>query len=786
MRKLLLFLLPVLAWGQSATQIDWVSGIKNVPYLDLRTYNFSQSLSLPIPSGIPSSISIFCPLGVSGTDSGHYIYISDGALSETVAITGGTCRPQTFGTLTITPTNAHIGTYSINSATAGITEAINSSGGHGIMLIPPNTTWQFYASPLLPSGMQLQGAGESSVLQLGPNSWPNGLASVYGASGVAFSNFLLDMNGAAQGGPILAVNTISNATPPVVTTTLPNSYSAGVVYIQNDSVPAYNGLWSITPITSSTFSLNGGTASGSGVGGTVVKSATGTGLNLSGTTNSHIDKVKVINMGYGTETGQAIGVETNLGNGNVVSNSTVHGTGGANGTCAGGIFFQTPGTTVIHNYIDNLCDEAIIASSPWLYYISTISNTTPPVVTTVGGNTFVTGDVVTIGGNSIAAYNGSFVITGISGTQFSLNGVTAAGAGSNGAAQGYIDGTIADNEVVGNNASLANGTAAPLIVVENASHVNIVGNRIGGNSSAGIVIAPVSGYGVGQSGSVNITSNTLAMAAASQGIVCVGGAFALISGITNATPPVVTTATSHGYSTGQIVYHAGTGIASYNGMFTITVTGATTYSLNSVTASGVASAGMSSQYPVNNVNITSNIVTGGSNGIFISANCNNATARANTIVGMSTDGMILNNNTYNVAMKDNSVYGSGFANVAMANGHLISTQAQVASPNYTDDTTSGLDYGLAYSTVASSATLTLTTPITFVTGTVTVSNIVVSNTLISSGMMFRVIPQGNFSFTTGGNIVKSCTTTVNVPVTLVATATGASSALVWYASCPTQ
>lgn len=65
-----------------------------------------------------------------------------------------------------------------------------------------------------------------------------------------------------------------------------------------------------------------------------------------------------------------------------------------------------------------------------------------------------------------------------------------------------------------------------------------------------------------------------------------------ISGVTNATPPVVTTSTTHGWETGDIVRITGTGIVALDNKFwKITVTGTTTFSLNGATASGASATG---------------------------------------------------------------------------------------------------------------------------------------------------------------------------------------------------
>lgn len=64
-----------------------------------------------------------------------------------------------------------------------------------------------------------------------------------------------------------------------------------------------------------------------------------------------------------------------------------------------------------------------------------------------------------------------------------------------------------------------------------------------------------------------------------------------ISSSTNATPIVITTASAHGYQTGDTIRIEGhTTNTAANGLWTITVTGASTFSLNGSTGSGVGGA----------------------------------------------------------------------------------------------------------------------------------------------------------------------------------------------------
>ena len=73
-----------------------------------------------------------------------------------------------------------------------------------------------------------------------------------------------------------AIISISNATPPVANVTAHGYATGDSVAIAGNSVTAYNANWPITVINANSFSLVGGTASGSGIGGTAARYYAGT------------------------------------------------------------------------------------------------------------------------------------------------------------------------------------------------------------------------------------------------------------------------------------------------------------------------------------------------------------------------------------------------------------------------------------------------------------------------------------------------------------------------------
>ena len=94
--------------------------------------NWSQSLTTTLTAGASSSLTL--PSGKTGIDVtsgfGYEVYISDGANSEAVSVTGGTYTSGTGGTILFTPFFNHgPSAYTVESASSGIQETINVACG---------------------------------------------------------------------------------------------------------------------------------------------------------------------------------------------------------------------------------------------------------------------------------------------------------------------------------------------------------------------------------------------------------------------------------------------------------------------------------------------------------------------------------------------------------------------------------------------------------------------------------------------------------------------------------
>lgn len=123
----------VLAGGVGAQTIDAVRQIRNAPYLDSRTFDWSYMSGLMVSGNLTASGSgkvlafTSSPSGINASSpSKHYVYISGGVgTAEAALITATTCTAGGSScTATITTANTHSGSWSASSASGGIQEAV--------------------------------------------------------------------------------------------------------------------------------------------------------------------------------------------------------------------------------------------------------------------------------------------------------------------------------------------------------------------------------------------------------------------------------------------------------------------------------------------------------------------------------------------------------------------------------------------------------------------------------------------------------------------------------------
>jgi hypothetical protein len=140
-----------------------------LPITVANDYNFpAQSPGGALAVGANTVTLTPCPLGVAGADTNQFLQIQGGVgAPEAVAITGGSCTGTgiTSGTVTFSAVNTHTGAWSIQSATAGCSEAFWSNGGTGNMLIFfPAGSYTFFAPCRLSAiGTWVVGAGPTGT-----------------------------------------------------------------------------------------------------------------------------------------------------------------------------------------------------------------------------------------------------------------------------------------------------------------------------------------------------------------------------------------------------------------------------------------------------------------------------------------------------------------------------------------------------------------------------------------------------------------------------------------------
>jgi len=93
--------------------------------------NWTQKFSRALTRGSQATVTLTpCPVGVDTVSgAGYQVYIADGANSEAVSVSGGTCTSgEASGTITFTPFFSH-SSYTVESASSGIQETINAACG---------------------------------------------------------------------------------------------------------------------------------------------------------------------------------------------------------------------------------------------------------------------------------------------------------------------------------------------------------------------------------------------------------------------------------------------------------------------------------------------------------------------------------------------------------------------------------------------------------------------------------------------------------------------------------
>jgi hypothetical protein len=174
----LFLLLAASAYTQGT---DYVAQVRNKPTVDARQYNWApQHPGGTLSSGSNTITLNPMPLGINSLSVGtSWVYISSGTgTAEAAPITG-----VTSSTVTVTIANTHSGAWSVQSANAGIQEALNSSPiGHAVFVVAG--TYTIYGPVSVPTPSSFQGfsvigdSRDSTVLNVA-SSFPLTAAGVF-------------------------------------------------------------------------------------------------------------------------------------------------------------------------------------------------------------------------------------------------------------------------------------------------------------------------------------------------------------------------------------------------------------------------------------------------------------------------------------------------------------------------------------------------------------------------------------------------------------------------------
>lgn len=157
-----------------------LANIPTSPFLLSTAFKFTPQIpggSLVIGSNTITLSPV--PVGVNGSNVNHWIYISNGTgTAEACLVTGGTAvSGGTTGTLVFTCAHTHSGAWTIESASAGIREAILSAAGAVSVMIPVGSHSIYQKIVIDKDSVRVSGAGTWGTVQLGGDAQGISLAA---------------------------------------------------------------------------------------------------------------------------------------------------------------------------------------------------------------------------------------------------------------------------------------------------------------------------------------------------------------------------------------------------------------------------------------------------------------------------------------------------------------------------------------------------------------------------------------------------------------------------------
>jgi len=441
------------------------------------------------------------PLGVNGSDTNHFLWITGGTgTPEAVPIIGGTAvSGAATGTVIVTCANTHSGAWTLRSATSGVYEAANTfpGTGSGEVVLPAGQT-RFHQKLSLPikagGNLTIRGQGEDVSFILRSEEYVNGdLISYVQAAGFSAVLTLRDFTMYAGGGNS-NVNSTSGAAIHIVDQT---STPTNVINVR--IFDGWRGLWlentsrsyvqRLTYIQTPTCVANGILCQA----GIYVTGGTGVSGNI-----------QVVNCFIG---GGSFNDPKMLSYGIYLSGTDgIQFTGGFIAAATIAILFDGNAGTLTNGYVDNMVIDGItqfgilFQGSSGLFFSHRISNT---AIQTYQGNEEprLNGIKFAPGTNADAIQISNCNIFGWSAAGVSLNigaprnivisdnllfGNGDASGGGYGIALGPGEGgtVITGNRCYNN----SRGQDYGIGVLGNVTNIQVTGNQLSGNRAAGMNI----------------------------------------------------------------------------------------------------------------------------------------------------------------------------------------------------------------------------------------------------------------------------------------------------------
>jgi hypothetical protein len=267
-----------MAWGTAGATDSGAPCAASFPYLNSTNYNWSaQAPGGSLTASTPATVTLTpCPQGVTGTSTTQTFYISGGTgTAEAVMSTGGaTCTSGgSSGTVKFTPANSHSGAWTIQSATAGIQEALNVAGVSGNRVYIPAGTYTMYGCLALPltgavwlegAGYDLYGTIQSTALSFTNMNSSICSSAIYASNSSVTSNNTFDLRSFGMTGPNLSSNVatvngiyFSNVVRATISHVSVIAFSNGISAANEDEEITIKDKSSITSNTCNGISIGG-------------------------------------------------------------------------------------------------------------------------------------------------------------------------------------------------------------------------------------------------------------------------------------------------------------------------------------------------------------------------------------------------------------------------------------------------------------------------------------------------------------------------------------------------